>query len=235
MVSLQINDRLTLGERFRGTVKYMGKIDSKEGEWIGLRLDEPYGANDGTVAGRRYFECEDKHGLFVKYDTIRRGLIRESEDAMEKTKKSRAESRIRSLEETIATLEALKNNELERLRNENAELKRTVMELSGQLKHCKGYCVTTAPERDLGASIKEAAAKSMQELARIAGLTAQLERSVKEAWERGRLRPDSEERRRVWYLVSQIVDGAVENDVNKISRHKKEFESIMKRYNIAVE
>lgn len=57
----------------RGEVAFVGKIKGTEGTWIGVRLDEPLGQNDGTKDGKRYFECQPKYGAFGRIENVQVG------------------------------------------------------------------------------------------------------------------------------------------------------------------
>jgi len=49
-----------------GTISYVGMTSFAPGKWIGVTLDEPGGKNDGTVQGKRYFECAPNYGVFLR-------------------------------------------------------------------------------------------------------------------------------------------------------------------------
>ncbi|KAG5363016.1 Cell polarity protein [Yarrowia sp. B02] len=67
----------------RGVVRYIGEIPEitdSGAPWIGVELDEPLGKNDGTVKGKRYFQCKDKFGSFVKPQAVEVGDFPEEFD-----------------------------------------------------------------------------------------------------------------------------------------------------------
>eukprot|EP00090_Calanus_glacialis_P045752 TRINITY_DN8694_c0_g1_i1.p1 TRINITY_DN8694_c0_g1~~TRINITY_DN8694_c0_g1_i1.p1 ORF type:complete len:1787 (-),score=592.36 TRINITY_DN8694_c0_g1_i1:377-5737(-) len=48
-----------------GTLRYLGPTDFAKGEWAGVELDAAIGKNDGSVDGKRYFQCDANFGLFA--------------------------------------------------------------------------------------------------------------------------------------------------------------------------
>ena len=60
--------------RFYGELHFRKKDGTSYGDWMGVELDAPLGKNDGSFAVkrssgdtelRRYFQCEQLHGLFA--------------------------------------------------------------------------------------------------------------------------------------------------------------------------
>jgi dynactin complex subunit len=52
-----------------GVIKYLGPIDLKQGEFAGLELFEG-GKNDGSVDGKKYFDCKQNAGIFVLTESL---------------------------------------------------------------------------------------------------------------------------------------------------------------------
>ena len=68
---VRIGTRVLVKERnVRGTVRFSGNTQFSTGKWIGVELDEAVGKNNGSVAGKIYFLCDDDHGIFVRQNQI---------------------------------------------------------------------------------------------------------------------------------------------------------------------
>lgn len=62
----------------RGTIQYVGEVPEIPGGlgvWVGIKLDEPVGKNDGSVGGKRYWGKDGgpKHGVFVRPERVEVG------------------------------------------------------------------------------------------------------------------------------------------------------------------
>jgi tubulin-folding cofactor B len=59
----------------RGTIMYVGEVEEipgGKGKWVGIKLDEPVGKNDGSLGGKRYWgkDGDPKFGVFVRPDRV---------------------------------------------------------------------------------------------------------------------------------------------------------------------
>ena len=80
-------DKVELNDDQTGIVKYIGSISqgdpsngkNKNGIYYGIHLSTKTGSHNGTVKGRKYFECPSKHGIFVRLKDISE-VIKKSKD-----------------------------------------------------------------------------------------------------------------------------------------------------------
>ncbi|EEC11420.1 CAP-Gly domain-containing linker protein, putative [Ixodes scapularis] len=72
---LRVGDRVIVNASSgmkAGTLRFMGPTEFATGQWAGVELDEPVGKNDGSVAGKKYFRCPARHGLFAPLHKVAR-------------------------------------------------------------------------------------------------------------------------------------------------------------------
>jgi tubulin-folding cofactor B len=79
---IQVGKRCRVGreDSRRGEVMYVGEVKEIPGggKWIGVKLDEPVGKNDGSLGGTRYWGVDvdgggPKYGVFVRPERIEIG------------------------------------------------------------------------------------------------------------------------------------------------------------------
>ena len=78
-MDFQIGDRVWVNGNKPGQVQFVGGTQFAPGQWAGIVLDEPIGKNDGSVAGVRYFQCEDGRGIFTRPSKLSRTALPEKE------------------------------------------------------------------------------------------------------------------------------------------------------------
>lgn len=65
------------GEKIIGVVSYLGNVhwDSDSKKYVGLTLSDPVeNGHNGSLKGKKYFECNDKHGLIIPSQHISRRI-----------------------------------------------------------------------------------------------------------------------------------------------------------------
>ncbi|MCL4126175.1 UNVERIFIED_CONTAM: hypothetical protein GTU68_020688, partial [Idotea baltica] len=71
---LKIGERVVIdsssGTKY-GVLRYWGRTEFADGVWAGVELDDASGKNDGSVAGKKYFVCRSKFGLFAPVARVR--------------------------------------------------------------------------------------------------------------------------------------------------------------------
>ena len=70
-----VGDRVTVsGHQGAAVVRFVGVVNTQRTHGrsrVGVDLDSPNGKHNGTVDGRQYFKCAEKHGLLVPRERVR--------------------------------------------------------------------------------------------------------------------------------------------------------------------
>ncbi|XP_039634909.1 CAP-Gly domain-containing linker protein 1 isoform X2 [Perca fluviatilis] len=75
----QVGEKVWVNGNKPGYVQFIGGTQFAPGQWAGIVLDEPIGKNDGSVAGVRYFQCEDGKGIFTRPSKLSKTALPEKE------------------------------------------------------------------------------------------------------------------------------------------------------------
>lgn len=98
---------LVVGQR-TGVVQFYGKTSFAPGLWLGIKLDNPSGKNDGSVGGVRYFSCPPKHGVFAPPSRVQR--IHGSVDCLSELSSSRLSHPVSgTIRRSLSTSSAIAN------------------------------------------------------------------------------------------------------------------------------
>ena len=71
MTAVQVGQPILLHQNGQiGIIKFAGPTSFAPGDWVGVELETKDGKNDGSVQGRRYFDCEMGYGMFVRPSAV---------------------------------------------------------------------------------------------------------------------------------------------------------------------
>ncbi|KAF6024682.1 CLIP2 [Bugula neritina] len=72
---IKVGERVVVNGTKVGTLRFLGTTDFAAGEWAGVELVDAIGKNDGSVGGKRYFECKPLYGLFAPVHKVTRESV----------------------------------------------------------------------------------------------------------------------------------------------------------------
>lgn len=235
MFLLNKGDRVTFDAKYAGTVRYIGKIKGKEGDWVGIELDTPNGKHNGTVDGISYFECNDNHGIFVKNEIIENSILRNKRNTTKKILKENENNQKETKDLTTFSFN-LHNGDKQ---NESYVNK---IELNNQISKNKQNAVINKMENSILKDKHGESKLNEMEFSKSIIKDKKNETNINKTEHNtinkdktsvgNKVLRDVNERNKVWFLSNKIINLAIENDFEKLVPYKNELKKIMEKYNI---
>ncbi|KAL6121175.1 hypothetical protein NUSPORA_01939 [Nucleospora cyclopteri] len=222
MEKVRINDRLYIKNKYNGTIKFIGNIAGKEGKWVGIELDQPMGKNDGGYGGQSYFECQPKHGLFIKYERILSTLQKTKEKLPDIN-----ESSFLSTEEIInkyanytyySAQNPCTNEEVTSMDHENKENCQGHHEIYSDIQEAKSLSTSVEKDKSKLQELKEEIKKYKRQLRHLESCTFKTEK----------------ERDLIVNLLNDIFKYYSDRDNTNFDKSFIKFKRMLKKYGIEI-
>ena len=86
--NVRVSDRVRLKNGLVGSVRFKGKVEFSDDEYLGLELDSKhYNGGNGEVQGRLYFTVKKRRGYFAKRTEVARILTSSGAKSLKQMKK----------------------------------------------------------------------------------------------------------------------------------------------------
>jgi hypothetical protein len=165
---LSINMRVRVNtareNNVQGVIRFIGHTSFHPGIWIGVALSVPYGKNDGSINGRRYFDCAPEHGLFVKEEGVE--VVQTGDDGViDRDKDSQSTTSQESPSMSNSEVAAMSNSEVAEKRGKVTGLLKVKLAQMMELLNYQLEIVVALEEEDVKkSSNSERAAELRQEI-----------------------------------------------------------------------
>lgn len=93
----------------RGTIKFIGELKDNE-KFVGIEFDKPIGKNNGCYNEKKYFECKDRHGVFMPLSKFEKIAEKEQTGDATNIMLNYKDMNIESANETTNTNNSLNQN-----------------------------------------------------------------------------------------------------------------------------
>lgn len=250
-MGIREGDRIFMRNGLSGVIKYIGEVEGQNEEWVGLELDKPEGKNNGSINGKKYFECKDKYGIFLKYNKLME-RIKELDAKKSDTKALNSNSSLgmsvieekeisKPLQEEKKEYKTIKRDDAEPRKYSNLTNKSILFDdkeysrqnIDGAEEACS-YQIEKLKEenRKIRELLENTIRKWKESLSSVQNRVEELKKKLNQYKMKNKT---IEEEGRVRSLVSSILESEKRGDRKKMLELYRKFKEIMEKHEIKVE